>query len=120
MLALIVLGLTVGSLVAVWRRFGIASCRPGRVALVAVLGGFLGAFALYATLSLYPPAWLIAVSDVLLLFPLVLLTGSTNETVLSLLAPALLGVEFGVVIFCILVGVRRVLRAGQHRKELAE
>ena len=84
------------------------------------MGGFLGAFALYAALLLHPSTWLIAASDALLLFPLVLLTGSMNETVLSLLAPALLVVEFTVVIFCIMVGVRQVLRVGQHREELAE
>jgi hypothetical protein len=114
MLALLVLVLTAAALVYAWRRFGIARCRLRRVVLVAVVGGCLGASALYAALFLHPSTWLIAASDALLLFPLILLTGSTNPTVLSLLAPALLVVEFTVVIFCILVGVRQVLRASSQ------
>ena len=110
MLTLIVLVLMAAVLVVVWRRFGIARCRLRRVLLVAVLGGFLGALALYAALWLQPTAWLIVASDALLLFPLLVLTGSTNQTVLSLLAPALLGAELTVVIFCIMVGVRQVFR----------
>jgi hypothetical protein len=114
MLELLVLVLTAAALVYAWHRFGIARCRLRRVVLVAVMGGVLGASALYAALWLHPTAWLIAASDALLLFPLVVLTSSTNETVLSLLAPALLVVEFTVVIFCIMVGVRQVLRASSQ------
>ncbi len=114
MLALIVLVLMAAGLVVAWRRLGMARCRLRRVVLVAVLGGFLGAFALYAALALNPTVWLVAASDALLLFPLVVFTSSTNETFLSLLAPALLVVEFTVVIFCIMVGVRQVLRVSSE------
>ena len=110
MLTLIVLLLTAAGLVYAWRRFGIARCRLRRVALVAVMGGVLGGSAAYATLFLHPSTWLIAASDALLLFPLILLTGSMNETVLSLLGPALLVAEFTVVIFCTMVAARWVLR----------
>jgi len=106
MLALIVLAVMVLALAVAWRRLGIASCRLGRVMLVSVIGGFLGAFALYATLFFHPPAWLIAASDLLLLFPLVFLTGSTDATVLSSLAPVLLVVELTVVIFFVMLAVR--------------
>jgi hypothetical protein len=109
MLALIGLLSVVVVLVVAWRRLGIARCRLRRVVLVALLGGFLGALAFYAMLLLQPSTLLIALSDGLLLFPLLILTGSSNEIVLTLLAPLLLLAEFSVVIFCVLFGLRQVL-----------
>jgi len=108
MLALVVLLVMAALLVVVWRRFGLANCRLRRVVLVAVLGGFLGALALYATLFLRPPALLIMASDALLLFPLLFLTPSPNEVTLAVLAPVLLWVELGAVVFCIMVALRKV------------
>jgi hypothetical protein len=108
MLTLIVLIVMAAGLAAAWRWFGLARCRIRRVVLVAVLGGFLGALAFYAMLRLQPSTVLIAVSDGLLLFPLLILTGSSNEIVLTLLAPFLLVAEFSVVIFCVVVGLRQV------------
>jgi hypothetical protein len=109
MFALIGLIVMAAGLAVAWRWFGLAHCPLRRVVLVALLGGFLGALAFYAMLRLQPSAVLIAVSDGLLLFPLLILTGSSNEIVLTLLAPFLLLIEFSVVILCVLFGLRQVL-----------
>jgi hypothetical protein len=109
MLALIGLMVMAAGLAVAWRRFGLARCRLRRVVVVAELGGFHGALAFYAMLRLQPSTLLIALSDGLLLFPLLILTGSSNEIVLTLLAPLLLLAEFSVVIFCVLFGLRQVL-----------
>jgi hypothetical protein len=109
-LGLIVLAVMAAASVVAWRRFGLARCRLRRVVLVSVLGGFLGALAFYAMLLVQPSTVLIAVSDGLLLFPLLILTGSSNEIVLTLLAPVLLIAEFSVVVLLVVVGLRRLLR----------
>ncbi len=103
------------SLVVAWRRFDLGRSRVGREVLVAVSGGFAGAFALCAAFWVQPlgnsaPFWLTAASDGLLLFPLIMLTHSANITVLSWLAPVLLGIELSVVFLCVMLVVRLALR----------
>ena len=125
MIALVILGLLACALVVAWLRLDLANAPLTRTFLVAVGGGFLGALTLAAALLLWPPtnppAWLIAMSDALLLFPLLLLSqpfGATNQTVLSLLAPVLLGIELSVVIFCVIAAARFVVRTKRRRAGL--
>ena len=123
MLALAVLVVLLASLVVAWRRFDLGRSRVGRVVLVAVGGGFAGAFALCAAFWVQPlgnaaPFWLTAASDALLLFPLIMLTHSASITVLSWLAPVLLGIEFSVVLLCVMLVVRLALRVSDSRDAL--
>jgi hypothetical protein len=120
MLALAVLVVLLASLVVAWRRFDLGRSGLGRVVLVAVGGGFAGAFALFAAFWAQPlgnsaPFWLTAASDALLLFPLIMLTHSTSIRVLSWLAPVLFGVELGVVFLCVMLVVRLALRVSGSR-----
>jgi hypothetical protein len=106
--------------VFVWRRFDLASARPGRVVLIAVGSGFLGAFALYAAVALQPPVGqpsaIVMLSDALLLFPLLLLSnGLADQATLSLLAPVLLGVELSIVLICVMLAARWMSRAFGQR-----
>ena len=101
MIALVILGLLACALVVAWLRLDLANAPLTRTFLVAVGGGFLG--------------------DALLLFPLLLLSqpfGATNQTVLSLLAPVLLGIELSVVIFCVIAAARFVARTKRRRAGL--
>ena len=123
MLALAVVVVLLASLVVAWRRFDLGRSRVARLVLVAVGGGFAGAFALFAAFWVQPlgnssPFWLTAASDALLLFPLIMLTHSTNTTVLSWLAPVLLGVELSVVFLCVMLVVRLALRVSGSRDAL--
>ena len=115
MFALAVLVVLLASMVVAWRRLDLGRSRVGRVVLVAVVGGFAGAFALFAAFWVRPlgnaaPFWLTAASDALLLFPLIMLTHSTSLTVLSWLAAVLFGVELSVVLLCVMLVVRLALR----------
>jgi hypothetical protein len=120
MFALAVLVVLLATLVVAWRRFDLGRSRVGRVVLVAVSGGFAGAFALFAAFWAQPlgnaaPFWLTAASDALLLFPLIMLTHSTSIKVLSWLAPVLFGAELSVVFLCVMLVVRLALRvSGSH------
>jgi hypothetical protein len=123
MLALAVFVVLLASMVVAWRRFDLGRSRIGRVVLVAVGGGFGGAFALFAAFWLQPlgnaaPFWLTAASDALLLFPLIMLTHSTSIVVLSWLAPMLLGIELSVVFLCVMLVVRLALRVSGNRDAL--
>lgn len=120
MLPAFVVVLLVASLVVAWRRLGLSSGRLSRVILVAVIGGFVGAFALYAALWLQPipmwPTWLIMLSDGLLLFPLVMLTRSGDPILLSVAAPLLLSLELSLVLVCVMVPVRVGIQMSQRRE----
>jgi hypothetical protein len=123
MFALAVLVVLLATLVVAWRRFDLGRSRVGRVVLVAAVGGFAGAFALFAAfwvqpLGNAPPFWFTAASDGLLLFPLIMLTHSTNIAVLSWLAPVLFGVELSVVFLCVMLVVRLALRVSSNRDAL--
>jgi hypothetical protein len=123
MLALAVLVVLLAALVVAWRRLDLGTSRVGRVVLVAVGGGFAGAFALFAAFWVQPlgnaaPFWLTAGSDALLLFPLIMLTHSTNITVLSWLAPVLFAVELSVVFLCAMLVMRLALKLSGNRDPL--
>jgi hypothetical protein len=107
-------------LVVAWRRFDLGGSRVGRVVIVALGCGFGGALALCAAFWVQPlgnaaPFWLVAGSDAMLLFPLIMLTHSSNTMVLSLLAPLLLGAELSVLFMCAMLVVRIGLRVSRSR-----
>jgi hypothetical protein len=120
MLALAVLVVLLASLVVAWRRFDLGRSGVGRVVFVSVGGGFGGALALSAAFWVQPlgnaaPFWLIAASDAMLLFPLIMLIHSANITVLSWLATVLLGVELSVLFLCVMLIVRLGVRVSGGR-----
>jgi hypothetical protein len=112
MIAWVVLVALVGLLFVLWRRFNLRRSSFWRVVLVAFGSGSLGTLGLYVAWSLqppsHPPALLVMMSDVLLLFPLVALVGS-NITV-ARLAPVLMALEMSVLILFILSVMRRAAR----------
>jgi hypothetical protein len=90
-----------------------------RLILIALAGGFLLAFAVLAAMWAFPayiPAWVIMASDGLLLFPLILMTRSADPTLLTWLAPLLLGVEFSIVFAAVLLIMRWLIRASRSSK----
>ena len=80
-----------------------------RLVLIALAGGFLLAFAVLGAMWAFPayiPAWVIMASDGLLLFPLMLMTRSADQTLLTWLAPLLLALEFSIVLAAVLLVAR--------------
>jgi hypothetical protein len=103
-------------LVVAWRRFGLGAAPFGRVVLVALAAGVALTAGLYLSWWLQPPTnpakWLVMLSDVALLFPLVAVVGINR--MIDWLAPVLMALEVSLLLVLIMGAIRlagRSLRA---------